>query len=93
MKDEHAKNLISALLLKDPKQRATATFEKIKAHDFFKGFDWHALLNETLEGPYIPKDFRHYSVEQFDDIVGKDLLKHLYKSDRQFEIEEWNGTI
>jgi hypothetical protein len=45
MKDDNAKNLINALLAKNPKQRSTTTFENIKAHPFFKGFDWTALLN------------------------------------------------
>jgi hypothetical protein len=93
MKDEHAKSLINALLIKNPKQRGATTFEMIKGHSFFRNFDWNALLNETMTGPYIPKEFKHYSTEQFDDIVGKDLLKHIYKSDKQFEIEEWNGTV
>ena len=44
MKDESAKNLINSLLLKNPKQRGGMTFDKIKSHDFFKGFDWTALM-------------------------------------------------
>jgi serine/threonine protein kinase len=48
MKDEHAKSLITSLLVKQPKQRSTTTFDKIKQHPFFKGFDWTGILNETM---------------------------------------------
>lgn len=48
MKDEQAKSLINSLLIKQPKQRSATTFDKIKQHPFFKGFDWSALLNETM---------------------------------------------
>lgn len=45
MKDEQAKNLINALLIKNQKLRSATTFEMIKGHSFFKDFDWNALLN------------------------------------------------
>jgi cGMP-dependent protein kinase 1 len=45
MKDEQAKNLINALLIKNPKLRSATTFEMIRGHGFFKNFDWNALLN------------------------------------------------
>ena len=36
MKDHNAKNLINALLIKNPKQRSATSFQMIREHSFFK---------------------------------------------------------
>ncbi|MQL90179.1 hypothetical protein Taro_022757 [Colocasia esculenta] len=45
------RDLIGRLLEKDPRERITC--EGIKAHDFFRGLDWHSVL-DISRPPYIP---------------------------------------
>jgi len=45
--------------------------ERVKAHDFYKGFDWHALKNGTMTPPYVPivksrKDLTNFKVTEED---------------------------
>jgi len=58
MKAKAVKDFIKGLLEKDPSQRLGAKAEgyaELKAHPFFEGFTWDALLARQLEPPYKPK--------------------------------------
>ncbi len=57
--NKEAKEVLELLLETNPKVRAIkATFENIKKSPYFTGMDWNDLLNEKVQPPYIPKDFR-----------------------------------
>lgn len=53
---DNLKDLIKKLLNKNCEERIgyNGGFEEIKNHTFFKGFDFDALINKTLESPYKP---------------------------------------
>jgi len=56
-RDKATISLLEDLLNRDPGQRPGAGplgYEEIKAHAFFKGFDWEALLSRQLEAPFKP---------------------------------------
>ena len=49
--DEHFKDLVSKLLIKDPNKRL-CHYSQIKNHEYFKDFDWEKLLSLALPAPY-----------------------------------------
>lgn len=67
LKDEKVKKLIGLLLTKNPKQRANLNFNKIRSHDYFKGFNWEALNREEITIPYIPKAFIGKTTEDLNN--------------------------
>jgi len=44
LKDDRVKKLLTALLLKDPRKRGEWSFEKIKKQEYFRNYNWSALL-------------------------------------------------
>jgi serine/threonine protein kinase len=51
------KNLIKLFLVKNPALRLGSGangLAKIKAHAWFRGFDWAALESRTMKAPYVP---------------------------------------
>lgn len=60
---EELKDLISNLLVRIPSKRlgsSSAGARAVKEHQWFRGFDWNALVNRDMKPPFIP------SVEQRD---------------------------
>lgn len=54
----HLKELIQALLVRDPTKRIgllQGGTEEVMKHRFFAGFDWDGLLNRTIPVPHKPK--------------------------------------
>jgi serine/threonine protein kinase len=53
---QHAIDLISKLLTKDPTKRlgSRTDAEEIKEHPFFAGIDWNAMMAKKLTTPYKP---------------------------------------
>ena len=47
-------NFVSKLLVRNPAFRLSNAVD-IKAHPWFKGFDWQAFQAKQLAAPYIPK--------------------------------------
>ena len=54
VKDKEFKNLIKNMLEKNPMLRLT-TFDGIKRHIWFNGFNWEELNMLNLKAPYLPK--------------------------------------
>jgi len=74
MKEEFSDNavdIISKLLLLDPKKRLGSGkngSEDIKSHPFFDGIDWESLYRKEVEAPFIP------NIEDKDDISNIDPI-------------------
>ena len=66
---DNAKDLIKKLLIKQQDKRLGVNkgFEEIKAHPFFQGFDFDALLAKKLEAPFIPVLKDSLDVGNFDE--------------------------
>ena len=45
--------MLNQLLNKRPDKRIT--IEKVKTHDFFKGFDWDKLMKKEIQPPVLLK--------------------------------------
>ena len=66
---DNAKDLIKKLLIKKQDNRLGVHkgFEEIKAHPFFQGFDFEALLNKKMKPPFIPILNGTLDVGNFDE--------------------------
>jgi len=53
IKDKHFQQLLIGMLSKNPLTR-TYKFKQIKAHEYFKDFNWENLISMSLKPPYIP---------------------------------------
>lgn len=53
VKDPAANSLLSRLLTKDPSKRMR--FEELKAHEFFKGYDWQKVYNKEYKPAFVPE--------------------------------------
>lgn len=60
--DPDARDLLNALLQKDPQQRLSDV-KLIKAHPFFVSIDWEAMENLRVAPPYIPRPI----IEDYSD--------------------------
>lgn len=67
-----AKDLINALLNKDPEQRLGSGplgAKEIKSHPWFSGVDWAAYLKMEVKPPFVPKIKGELDVSNFDPVV------------------------
>lgn len=62
---KEAKDLISNLLIFNPKKRLNLT--KIKKHKFFKGINWKDYEKQKIKPPFIPNEKEKYLCEYFID--------------------------
>jgi serine/threonine protein kinase len=46
---QELQSLLSGMLHKEPEQRLSA--HQIRAHPWFKGFDWQAVVDQSMEAP------------------------------------------
>ena len=53
---EELKDIITKLLERNPNTRlgSKQDIDEVKAHPFFKGINWDALYNRTLQAEYKP---------------------------------------
>ena len=75
---ENLKNLVEKLLEINFETRIGyfSDFEKIKNHDFFKGFNFDDLLNKKIESPYKPSFDDNLTSKTFQEIYNyEDLVK------------------
>lgn len=64
--EKNLKNLLEGLFQKKAEKRFGA--KEIKSHEFFKGFDWKALLNKKILPPFQPVLNSAYDVAYFDRV-------------------------
>ena len=102
---EFAQSLIKQLLRKHPETRGT--FESLKKHDFFSGFDWESLTSQVLVPPYTPdvgdeieeiEDLSGHSEDEeacWDEILDQDSKESQHNSPEIFdtELEEFKMSI
>ena len=92
-------DLIKHLLDKEPALRISS-LDHIKAHSFFKDFDWDLLFAKKLTPPYLPKNGRNYTdqylknlskpFEEFIDDESINLIKNgdLKNSEAKYDESE-----
>ena len=83
-------DFIKCLLKKKVNERL-CTFEKIKAHEFYKDFNWDYLIEFKLLPPYIPhlsplKSFDYYTV-RYAHYLENDKNSKKYKDNARDEKE------
>jgi serine/threonine protein kinase len=79
---EEAKSLIIGLLTINPTARLGAGPKgstRIKSHPFFKGTDWDAVYNKTLEPPFKPK------ISETNDTVDLSNFDPIFTKENVFE--------
>lgn len=80
---QHAKNLLSKLLIRDPKLRLGSGEKdalEVKEHPFFQDMDWVSLATGKMTPPWVPTIAGSLDTSLFDDEftsmlpVGKGLV-------------------
>jgi len=61
----NAKNLIEALLKKDPAKRLGTT-SKVRDHPWFEDVNWQALYEKKYEAPFVPRISNESDLQHFD---------------------------
>ena len=65
--DKSLRNLLEGLFQKNSKNRFSEV--EIKKHEWFKGFDWNALLEKKLIPPFMPILKSDTDVTYFDPVL------------------------
>ena len=85
---DELKDLISKLLVRTPSKRLGS--KAVRDHQWFKGFDWNALMNRDMKPPFIPPILENHSHVTNDDsksfyasVTGTNANRGIY--DRAFE--------
>ena len=66
---QEAKNLLSRLLIRDPKERLGSgerDAHEVKEHPFFNAMDWDGLANGRVSPPWSPAVASSMDTSQFD---------------------------
>ncbi|XP_034663145.1 cAMP-dependent protein kinase catalytic subunit 2 isoform X1 [Drosophila subobscura] len=74
----HLKNMIEGLMQVDTSKRLGNSTEgpaDIKAHPWFQGVDWFAVLNQEVPPPYVPTVTSIEDLSHFDHFEAKAKLK------------------
>jgi len=71
---EPCKNLIVALLNRDPAKRLGSKddIDDIKSHQFFKDISWEKMLRKEIDPPYKPKVKGNDDTANFDETFTKE---------------------
>ena len=94
IQDEDFKDLIQNMLIMDPSKRLNQ-YSKIRAHPFFKGFDWDKLDSCDLRAPYnfkCTKKINMNNTKSYLDYLTSLSRKPYYKklaSLRQLKFQKW----
>ena len=71
--EDSTKAFLEQLLSKFPEARLGSSHESIKKHEWFAGFDWEALLQQSLTPPfkpkYSPEDVQNSFEPNWDELV------------------------
>ena len=62
-------DFINKLMQRKPEKRLGNTngVKELKEHKWFKNFNWEALLNKTMDSPFIPPDIDNYDKEYCEE--------------------------
>ena len=70
---KNLKDILKKLLDKKADKRLGLTgSEEIKNHPWFNGFDWNALINKSMQPPFLPKVTADNDVSNFDETFTKE---------------------
>lgn len=67
----NAKSLLEGLFIKDPEKRLGGNSDDgaaVRAHPWFEGVDWDAVLNKKVKPPFILKTKDEVDVSNFDPV-------------------------
>ena len=89
---DEAKDLLSRLLKKDPKERIgiNSGFEEIKKHPFFKDMDFKALEEKKIEPPFKPVLEGSFDVRNFDEEFTSEELVSSEINEKNMELIKKN---
>lgn len=86
---QEAKDLLSHLLVRDPKARLGSGEQdanEVKAHPFFRDIDWVTLATGKMPSPWVPTVAGSLDTSQFDQEftsmmpIGKEISIYIFKS-------------
>jgi serine/threonine protein kinase len=86
--DEDAKDLITKLLIVDPKKRLGYGYdgaEKIKNHPFFDGINWEDIWNRLIIPPFQPELNDELDLKYFDSQFTDEPIESFTKNPRSRE--------
>ena len=66
--DELSKKFIGQLLAKVPQARTGSSLWALNTHDWFKGVDWHKILFENAESPFMPQSSSSVSLNSLNSL-------------------------
>jgi len=93
--NEDARDLISKLLIVEPKNRlgyGKGGVEKIKNHPFFEEIDWNDIWNKKIIPPFIPELEDELDLRYFDSQFTTEPLESFTKNPRSREVSyEYNN--
>jgi serine/threonine protein kinase len=69
--DWRVKDFISRLLTKDPAERPT--FDDLKSHPFFEGFDWEKVIRRQYRPHFIPPVVDPLNLSNFDPTFTREV--------------------
>ena len=82
---KHAKSLICQLLDKNnPSGRLGGSYNNLKNHPFFAGFDWDLLINRTMPPAYYIKNDHLLNEEKIRLLPSRSVLTYL---------KDWNSEM
>lgn len=67
IRDKQAKDLVSKLLVKDPKLRMT--YQQLKQHQFFEDLDWSQVEQRLVQPKYVPNCSNLFNPENVDEDI------------------------
>ena len=86
--DEDAKDLITQLLIVEPKKRlgyGNTGSEKIKKHRFFEGINWDEIWNKQIIPPFVPELDDELDLKYFDSQFTDEPIESFTKNPRSRE--------
>ena len=100
-----AKQFIEQLLNKLPEMRFGGSYETLKKHEWFQGFDWEGLINQKITPPYTPdvgdlnEEAEGFEFDRDKETPWDELLSQMSEDTddeeeiEDMELEEFKKTI
>jgi len=86
-------DLLNKLFIKDPDQRLGSGKDgskNVKAHDWFKGVNWDALLKKEIKPPFVPVISGEFDVSNFDPEFTETPVVESYTKETK-ELKDFGG--